>query len=213
MSDALLGLAADHGGPALFAILAANCLGVPFPTSLLLLALGSFAGQGEVSFWGLLFWGLAGAALGDQAGYFLGRLGGQLAGRRLARRPRAAAAAVRAELLIGRWGGLGVFFSRWLLAPLAPWVNMATGAAAFPWPRFTLWALLGEALWLCLYLGLGLLFSHSIQSLAGVLGGVTWLLVVALVTLLLGWALLARLRADREAALEPRRLTVPRRGR
>lgn len=203
MSEELIGLIGDHGPLALFGILAINCLGVPFPTTLLLLALGSFVGQGEMAFWPLLLWGLAGMALGDNGGYLLGRLGGAAVTRRLAGRPRAAATIARAERLVQRWGGLGVFLSRWLLSPLAPWVNLATGTARYPWPRFALWELLGGALWLGLYLGLGMLFSRSVHNLALVLGNLTWFLIFALAAALLAWRLLARLRkARRNEAVE-----------
>ena len=43
------------------------------------------------------------------------------------------------------WGGAGVFFSRWLVTPLGPWINLASGAAAYSWLRFTLWDFLGES--------------------------------------------------------------------
>lgn len=204
MSEDLIQLVGEHGAAALFGILVANCLGVPFPTSLLLLALGSFVGQGEMALWPLLAAGIAGAVVGDQAGYLIGRMGGRVVTNRLARRPQAAAAVAKAEKLVWRWGGVGVFFSRWLLSPLGPWVNLATGMTRYPWARFAVWDFLGLSVWIGLYLGLGMVFSRSVQNLADLLGSLTWLLIFGVLTVLLGWRLLRRLRQATMARLEAR---------
>jgi len=202
MSDDLFELVAAHGPQALFVILLANCLGIPFPTSLLLLALGSFARQGEMPLLPFLAASLAGALAGNQLGYLLGRLGGNLLVARLEQRPRAAAAMERAERLVWRWSGPGIYFSRWLLAPLGPWMNLATGIARYPWPRFLLWDFLGLTTWIGLYSMLGFFFSGSVQRLAELIGSLTWLLVFILITLLLGWLLFRRWRATMVARLE-----------
>lgn len=201
MTDELLDLVTAYGPLALFGILLVNCLGVPFPTSLLLMALGSFAGQGEMRLMPLLLAGLTGAVLGDQIGYLLGRLGGTLLKARLKQRPRTAAALAKAEQLIWRWSGPGIYLSRWLLAPLGPWVNLTTGITRYPWPRFAIWDFLGLATWIGLYSTLGYLFSGSVQALAELTGSLTWLMVFATLTLLLGWILLWRWRAAAAARL------------
>ena len=202
MTDELVEVVTTHGPGALFFILLANCLGVPFPTSLLLMAIGSFAGQGEMSLMPFILAGLTGAVIGDQVGHLLGRLGGRLIIARLERRPRARAAFKRAERLIWRWSGPGIYFSRWLLAPLGPWVNLATGISRYPWLRFAIWDFFGLATWIGLYMTLGYLFSGSVQRLADLTGSFTWLLVFALLTLLLGWLLIRRWRLSVAARLE-----------
>ncbi len=88
-----------------------------------------------------------GAVLGDQAGYLIGRFGGAPLVERLARSPAAPAVLGRARALVDRRGGLGVFFSTWLVAPLGPWVNFIAGTTGLNWLRFTLWDVLGEAVW------------------------------------------------------------------
>lgn len=202
MTDELVEVVTTHGPLALFFILLANCLGMPFPTSLLLMAIGSFAGQGEMSLMPFVLAGLTGAVIGDQAGHLLGRLGGTLIIARLERRPRAHAAFARAERLIWRWSGPGIYFSRWLLAPLGPWVNLATGISRYPWPRFAIWDFFGLATWIGLYVTLGYVFSGSVQRMAELSGSLTWLLVFALLTLLLGWLLLRRWRIAMAERLE-----------
>lgn len=82
MIDHLLGWLSLYGVPALFGILVVTSAGFPFPDTLLLLAVGSFVAQGELKLWQVLVLGSAGAIVGDQIGYCLGRWGG----RRLVRR-------------------------------------------------------------------------------------------------------------------------------
>src|SRR5690625_2336884 len=192
MSDDLVGVVLAQGPPGLFIILLANALGMPFPTSLILMALGSFAGQGQIPLLPFLLSGLMGAAIGDQLGYLLGRLGGEVVIARLGRSCRAATAFAKAEKLIWRWSGPGIYFSRWLLSPLGPWVNLATGISRYPWPRFAIWDFLGLVTWITLYAALGFLFSDRIHDLAELIGGFTWLFVVLAIALVPLWLLRRR---------------------
>lgn len=187
MSADLIALLAENGTLALFLLLAINCLGVPFPASLMMLAAGSFAAQGEMDLTTVLAVGTAGAVLGDQTGYAVGRLGGAYFVNDFARRFGATTALARAEALSKRWGGAGVFLSRWLFSPLGPYVNLVSGMTRLSWTRFTVWGVAGEVIWVGGYVGLGFTFSGSVQVLADVLGNLSWFLAGAIVTLLLGW--------------------------
>ncbi len=200
MTEQLMAAVGDWGALALAVILAINCVGVPFPSSLLMLAVGSLVAQGEMDLAAVLAFGVAGAVAGDQAGYFIGRLGGPPLAERLARRFRAEATLARARGFIDRWGGTGVFFTRWLLSPTGPYVNLVSGLAPLAWIRFTVAGVAGEVVWVGLYVSLGMLFSDSVQNLAAVLGNLTWFLVGLAATLALGYALVRSLRhhgADR----------------
>ena len=187
MTADLVLLVTDYGVVALFLILAVNCLGVPFPSSLLMLATGSFAAQGDLDLMPILLWGVAGAVAGDQAGYLIGRIGGHLGVERTARRMHATALLQKAEAFSARWGGIGVFFSRWLFSPLGPYVNLVSGMTGLSWARFTVWGVAGEVIWVSVYVLLGFTFSESVQALADLLGNLTWFLAGAALTLLLGW--------------------------
>src|ERR1019366_1268082 len=90
------------------------------------------------------------------------------------------------------WGGAGVFFSRWLVTPLGPWINLASGAADYSWLRFTLWDFLGESLGAALYIGLGLIFSDRVQALGAILGDLTWAILGILAATFFGWRLFFR---------------------
>jgi membrane protein DedA with SNARE-associated domain len=71
--------------------------------------------------------------------------------------------------------------------------------AGLPWLVFTVAGVAGETIWVGLYIGLGMVFSTSIQALADVLGTLSWLILAAGVTVLIGWRLVLAIRARRHA--------------
>lgn len=202
MIDQLLAWLSLYGAPALFGILVVTSAGVPFPCTLLLLAVGSFVEQGEMKLWQVLVAGSAGAIVGDQFGYWIGRWGGRRFVHRITSRFGGDDKIKQAEAFSKRWGGAGVFFSRWLVGPLGPWVNLSSGITAYPWPRFLFWDVLGEVLWVVLYVMLGCIFSDRVQVLAELLGNLTWVIVGVIAAIILGWKLFQYLRNSGETQTE-----------
>ncbi|MBE0412654.1 VTT domain-containing protein [Yoonia sp.] len=143
-----------------------SCLAVPVPTFAAMLAGGAFAAAGDLVLWQVIAVAYLAAVAGDQTGFHLGRMGGRWLHARLATRPNRAALFARAETVVDRWGGLGVFFSTWAAAPLGPWVNFAAGAARLNRWRFTLWDTAGEAIWVGGYVSLGYFFGSNLDTLA-----------------------------------------------
>ena len=189
MIDQLLAWLSLYGVPALFVILVVTAAGIPFPDTLMLLLVGSFVAQGEMKLWEVLVVGSAGAIIGDQIGYCFGRWGGRRLVRRITNKLGGADKMKRAEAFSRRWGGAGIFFSRWLVGPLGPWVNISSGITAYPWHRFIVWDVMGEVLWIVLYVMLGNIFSDRVQDVADLLGNVTWVIVGVLAAIILGWKL------------------------
>ena len=101
--------------------------------------------------------------------------------------------------MVDRRGGLGVFFSTWLFAPLGPWVNFIAGTAGLAWRRFTVWDTLGEALWVSLYVGLGYGFATRVEAVADLAGNAVGLLAGLAVAAAMAIWIRGALRA-REAA-------------
>jgi membrane-associated protein len=193
MTDQVLALLPLYGAIALFGILIVSCAGFPGPASLLLLVVGSFVAQGEMTLWQVLVAGIAGAIIGDQIGFLAGRYGGRMLLGRLTKIV-GHAGIKRAEAFTMRWGGAAIFFSRWLVNPLGPWINLSSGIANYPWIRFILWDVLGEVFWVVLLTTLGEIFSDRVQSLTEVLGHLTWFIVGAIAVAILGWKLFERFR-------------------
>ena len=200
MTDQLLGLLSTYGLPALFVILAVASAGVPFPVTLLLIASGSFVAQGEMGLWQVLIICSAGAIIGDQIGYWLGRSGGRQFVRRITERFGGAEMIKRAEAFTKRWGGVGIFLSRWLVTPLGPWLNLTSGITGYSWPRFLFWDVLGEVLWVVIYVSLGNIFNDRVGALAELLGNLTWVIVGVIAAVILGWKLLQYFRSSDESS-------------
>jgi membrane-associated protein len=195
LSDYLLSTLGVYGLPVLFGTLLIGCIGVPMPASLLLLVAGSFVEQGDMSLWQVLVLASAGSILGDNVGYALGRWGGRRLGVRLSRWVGGEARLKSTEGWLDRHGGAGIFFSRWLLTPLGPVVNITSGLTGYSWPRFLLYDIVGEALWVILYVLLGKFFSDQVEAVSGLLGDFVWMIVGLLFVAVLGWYLFRYFRA------------------
>ncbi len=200
MTDQLLAALSFYGVPALFLILAITAVGAPFPISVILVAAGSFVAQGEMKLWQVLTFGTAGAVFGDQLGYALGRWGGRELGDRVAQRVGGVEMLRRAEAFTERWGGAAIFFTRWLVTPLGPWLNLTSGITAYSWPWFLFWDVVGEALWVVLYVMLGKFFSDRVQALGDLLGNLTWAVVGIVVAVILGWKVFQFFRQTSETS-------------
>ncbi len=190
MTDLFFDLVSTFGAVVIAVTTFLSCLAVPFPSSFVMLAGGAFVASGDLSAWSVLGAAYGGALLGDQAGFQAGRYGGARLEARLAARPARAALLDRARAMVDRWGGVGVFFSTWLVAPLGPWVNLIAGATGMNVLRFTLWDAAGEAIWVAVYVGLGWSFAANISTLASVMGNAVAALVLATAAAGLGALLL-----------------------
>ena len=78
MTATLLALVPTYGLWLLAVCTFASCMAIPLPASILLLAAGGFVASGDLPLVGCVIASLAGALLGDQAGYHVGRFGGAL---------------------------------------------------------------------------------------------------------------------------------------
>lgn len=186
MSNQLLEFLLTYGIFALAPILIAAAVGVPLPASLLLLAGGAFAGAGELALVPLALVGIAAACVGDCLGFWLGQRGGRAALDRFGPRFGITSASIaQADAFLERWGGVTIFLTRFLITPLGPVINIVAGTGRYPFRRFIAYDLLGEAVWVALYLGLGYLFSASWDVLASILGQASQLLAVAVIALVL----------------------------
>ena len=177
MTETIFSLVTDYGVYVIFASAFLSCLALPIPTSLMMLTGGAFVASGDLTFWTVGLSAYLGAILGDQAGYFIGRFGGTALVARLARAPSRAAVLKRAETLVDRRGGMGVFLSTWALAPLGPWVNFIAGATGLSWQRFTVADILGETIWVTVYVGLGYVFMDQVATVAEIMSDVIGLAV------------------------------------
>jgi membrane-associated protein len=170
MTDWLLALVPQYGLWLLGATTFLSCLALPFPASILMLTAGGFAAAGDLVLWQAFVAAAAGGISGDQVGYWTGRRFGAAALARLRADPARDRLLARADGFIERKGVLAVFFSRWLVSPLGPYVNLIAGSTSYGWKRFTTAGVAGEAIWAGLYVGAGFAFGGNIAAASNALG-------------------------------------------
>ena len=198
MNEYLLQWLSSYGLAAYFIILVISSAGIPFPITLMLIVVGSFVEQGEMELWQVIVLGVAGAVVGDQIGYCIGRFGGRRVVNKIVKRFNAEEKLEKAKKFTEKWGGTGIFLSRWLITLFGPWINITSGAIHYPWGKFIFWDIAGEICWVLLYVMLGKLFSDRVQEIADLAGNLTWVFFGLVFAGLLGWKLISFFRVPAE---------------
>jgi membrane protein DedA with SNARE-associated domain len=157
LTNTLLPLLSQYGSVAFGLALFLGALGLPIPTTLLVVAAGAFSRSGLIDGNAALGSGLLGAALGDNAGYALGHLGGGWVQRRFGR----SATWRKAQASFARRGALAVYLTRFLITPLAIPTNLIAGSSRYQFRQFLTYDIAGEFTWLLLFGGLGYVFGDQ----------------------------------------------------
>ncbi|MCF6272063.1 MAG: VTT domain-containing protein [Rhodobacteraceae bacterium] len=179
MTELLLELVSDYGLVILGGTVFLAALGAPLPGTVLLVLSGAFAAGGDMAPVAVILTAYFAAVAGDISGYIIGFKGGAWLQGKL-RNAGLGAQIGKAEGFMAKWGGLGVFFSRWLVAPIGPTLNYVAGIGRFSWQRFVLWDMLGEAVWVGLYVAIGMVFSASALALVDMIASASWVIIGAL---------------------------------
>jgi membrane-associated protein len=181
MSDFLLTQIINYGAPILGAIVFIGALGVPFPGTLIVIAAGAFSKQGILTWYTTGFLALACVVLGDCISYGMGYYARESVLRRFQNSERWA----QAEATFNRWGGMSVFWTRFLITGIAVPVNLIAGTSHFRFGRFFLYDLIGESIWVFGYGGLGYLFGTQWEVVSDFLSNISGLML-GLVILVIG---------------------------
>lgn len=199
MTETLFQLVSTYGLLVVAASAYLSCLAIPIPTAVVMLAAGAFSAAGDLVFWQVLGTAWLAAVAGDQTGFHIGRWGGPPLIEAIARRTHREQLIARAQETVRTYGGIGVFFSTWLVAPLGPWVNLIAGAARLERWRFTVWDVAGETIWVTAYVVLGYAFGSRLDELTQLVTDWSGLLASVAAAVGLGIALVLRLRARHKA--------------
>ncbi len=150
LSAALFAAIIAYGAPVLGFCLLLGGLGIPLPTTLLVVAGGAFVRQGLFSpqVFGI---GLVCVLIGDSLSFGLGRISFGWLNRNFGASPKWR----RAGQVFERRGGAAIYLSRWLLTSVAIPTNLLAGGSGYNFKRFLLFDLGGEATWLAVFGGLG----------------------------------------------------------
>jgi len=137
----------DYGLVVLFLLVAIESAGVPVPGETALIAASVLASQGHYSLVSVIAVGAAAAIVGDNGGYWLGRLGGRRLLERIpVLRDHFRRVLPRAERFFERHGAKTVFIGRFIaiLRFTAAWL---AGISHMEWWRFLLWNATGGIVW------------------------------------------------------------------
>src|SRR6476661_4418561 len=121
--------------------------GVPVPGETALITAAVLASQGKLEIAVVIGLAAAGAIIGDNIGYLIGRKGGRWLLERPGMLHRQRLEVLRVgEPFFQRHGPKAVFFGRFLLG-LRVWASWLAGATRMPWRSFVLWNALGGISW------------------------------------------------------------------
>jgi membrane-associated protein len=207
LNDFILLVMVQYGLPVLFGGVFIAAVGVPLPRGILLITAGSFIALDEWPLGGVIILSLTAAMAGDVMGYMIGRWGSDALVSRVSRWGGGEERLQQAEDLFRRWGGIGIFNSRWLMSPIGPVVNLTSGLTHYPPVAFFILSFLGEALWVVLYVGFGWMFSNQIQVISNVISNWSGIMVGLVVMVVLVQLLRRFGRNGRNATLARERST------
>ncbi len=176
-------LIAIYGYWAVFALVAAESLGIPLPSETALILAAAYAGHTHhLSPWILFAVALAGAITGDNIGYWIGHTGGYRLARRYGPTVRLDERKLKiARYLFDRHGGKVVFFGRFI-SVLRTYAAFLAGANRMRWPRFLAANVTGAITWAGACTLAAYLAGGTLQRLSGTIGliiGGTAVLIIA----------------------------------
>lgn len=162
--ESLTHLVSTYGYWAVGGIVALESMGVPLPGEAVLIAASLYAGAThELDIWYVMAAASAGAIIGDNAGYWIGRE----IGYRLLLRYGHYLRLTEARLKLGQYlfrehGGKIVFFGRFV-AVLRALAAILAGANRMSWPRFLVFNAAGGIVWGLVYGGGAYYFGHALE--------------------------------------------------
>lgn len=155
-------IARQYGYWAVFIGIALENTGIPIPGETITLVGGFLAGSGELNYWIVLATAIAGAVLGDNFGYWLGRAGGWSFLRQLERLfkiPEQQLEEAREQF--GKNAPRAVFFGRFV-ALLRIFAGPMAGISQMPYRQFLLCNFGGAALWASIVVSLSFFLGRLV---------------------------------------------------
>jgi len=180
-----------YGYLALFALIAAESIGIPLPGETALITAGVYAGHTHrLSPWLIFAVAAAAAIIGDNIGYWVGAKGGY----RLARRYGSKVGLDERRLKIARYlfdrqGTKVVFFGRFV-SILRTYAAFLAGTSRMRWRKFLVANAAGGILWAAGYTALAYLAGSSLQRASGTINLI--LIIAAVVAIATLWVVLRR---------------------
>jgi membrane protein DedA with SNARE-associated domain len=193
-------LVQDYGLVLLFVLVAMESAGVPLPGETALIAAGVLAARGDMDIVEVIVVAAAAAIIGDNVGYWIGRLGGRRLLERWEPLERHASRVLPwSERFFKRHGPKTIFLSRFfaVLRVTAAWL---AGISRMHWWQFFFWNAAGGICWAIL---VGLVSYYVGRAAAEAINRYGLIAGVAIVALLVLGALIFRFIRRRMMEAEP----------
>ncbi|MGB3633815.1 MAG: bifunctional DedA family/phosphatase PAP2 family protein [Rubrobacteraceae bacterium] len=159
--------------------------GIPLPGEIILIAAGILAQRSGLDLGDVIVFGILGAVVGDQIGYWAGRKGGRPFVLRWGKYLLITPERLRgAEAFFDRHGGKAVFMARFV-AGLRVFGALVAGISHMRWRTFFIYNALGGAVWATAAVLVGYLLGGSLSLVERWMGRATLLIVGLLVLALI----------------------------
>ncbi len=181
-SQTFINLLNSYGYAAVLIFVAIESTGIPFPGETMLLVAAIYAGTTHhLSIIWIIAAAAAGAIIGDNLGFWVGREGGYRLLRCYGRYIRLDEGKLKLGLYFFRkHGGKVVFFGRFV-AVLRAWAAFLAGSNRMPWDRFLIFNALGGIIWATIY-GLGGYFlGDAVHRVTRPVGIITLILAIVII--------------------------------
>jgi len=181
-------LALNYGYWAVFIGIALENTGVPLPGETITVVGGFLAGSGELNYWLVLFSSISGAIVGDNCGYWLGRIGGWSLFIKIGRifRLKESDLAI-AKAKFNENSGKAIFFGRFVTL-LRIFAGPIAGITEMPYGKFLFFNLTGAAVWASVIVTLSyfvgkILPLSELVSIISKFGFASLLIVIAIIAI------------------------------
>ncbi|WP_249351995.1 DedA family protein [Nocardiopsis akebiae] len=165
----------------------------PMPSEAVLPGAGFLAYAGHMNVWLAILWATIGCLVGAWGFYAIGALLGRERTAWLVEKTPLLEIEdfYKAERFFARFGGVAVLLGR--CVPLVrSFISVPAGIERMPLFKFSLYTVIGSAVWNTIWIGLGYVFGPAIEPVLVQWSGVISNIVVVLIGLLVLWFILAR---------------------
>ena len=201
LQEHLSALVASYGYWLVAIVIALESMGLPLPGETTLIGASVYAGNThQLSIELVIAAGVAGAVVGDNLGYWIGRtVGFRVLARHGGRFGLDAARLRLGRYLFFRHGGKVVFFGRFV-AVLRALAALLAGAARMEWRRFLAFNAAGAVVWVASFSLAAYLVGNRIKHLVGPVGIAALLLAAAATAV--GYVFVRRQQASLQRAAD-----------
>lgn len=166
MTDIVLNLIPQYGLYVIFFVVMTACMGIPMPSSIVVLTAGALAAAGDLVIWQVVFIVAAAFVIGDQFAFLLARFLGPGLLIKLKNFQSITPTIERSEAMLAKHGWLAILLSHTIISPTGPYVSYVSGAVQTSWAKFTSVALPSSLLWTLSYCFIGYLFAGNLPQIS-----------------------------------------------